>query len=129
MSDTNPNRIIKRGTIQYLRGSWMSGLATLVLTGEDGNEEHVFCENAQTVRSLDGAFGNVIGEGHTINNESGGHVGKDIYYTTDFLGMLEMFIPADRITDEEIEAIRRELCEEFEGCEGCEECKECEEES
>lgn len=89
-----------KGTILGLHGTWMSGLAHLRIRDERRGEVTVHCENGQTVRCLEGAFGNVIGEGHTINNETGGHIGKEIYYSTDAFGILEGFSPADEAPPE-----------------------------
>jgi len=69
-------------------GSWLSGLGALYIDGVP-----VHCENAPTVRALDGCFGNFIAEGHTINNEA--IIGKRITYSVDFLGVLEGFSPIE----------------------------------
>ena len=86
---------VYKGTILGLGGTWMSGLAHLEIRDERRGELTVHCENAPTVRALDSAFGNVIGEGHTINNETGGHIGKEVYYSTDDFGILEAFTPVE----------------------------------
>jgi len=86
---------IFKGTILGLGGTWMSGLAHLQIRDERQGEVVVHCENGATVRALENCFGNVIGEGHTINNETGGHIGKEVYYSTDAFGVLEGFTPAD----------------------------------
>lgn len=93
-----------RGKIVAFHGSWMSGLATLVI--EDfvtKAEVQVFCENGPTVRALEGCFGNVIGHTHNVRS-NGGHVGKEIYYSTDPFGILEGFTPVEEATDEIIQA-------------------------
>jgi hypothetical protein len=75
-----------RGIIEGFGGSWGSGIGVLYISGIPVN-----CENAQTVRSLDACFGNVITSGHGVNQNA--IIGKDIVYTTDRLGMLEGFTP------------------------------------
>jgi len=94
--------IIEKGTIQEFRGSWMSGLATLVIEDELGGIHHVPCDNAPTVRALEGAFGGVIGDAHDVKTD-GGHVSKEVYYSTDFVGVLIAFTPVDEASDELIE--------------------------
>jgi hypothetical protein len=87
---------IMKDRIVALRGSWGSGLATLIM---EGNQ--VFCENGPTVRAMDACFGNVIGEGHTIDNEKGGHVGREIFYSLDEMGItLGGFTPVEEASDE-----------------------------
>ncbi len=85
---------IYKGKIQLFSGSHMSGLAQLMIEDERRGLVTVHCENAPTVRALEGAFGNVIGEGHTVNPR-GGHVGQEVYYSTDAIGILEAFTPVD----------------------------------
>jgi hypothetical protein len=99
-----------RGRIERLIGSFGSGIATLVL-----DNAQVFCENAPTVRALEAAFGDVIGEGHTIDNEDGGHIGQEIVYGTDGL-ILSFFVPAEE-WDAEVEAGRIDL-ERYEVADG-----------
>ena len=78
---------IYRGIIEGFMGTWMSGLGTLIISGH-----FVHCENAPTVRALDGCFGDVIAEGHTVNQKS--ILGKDIVYSMDEMGLiLEAFTP------------------------------------
>lgn len=99
---------IMRGTIRGIQGSWGSGLATLIL-----DNAQVHCENAATVRAMEAAFGNVIGQGHTINNETGGHVGREIYYSLDEFGLiLAAFTPVEEASDELIEAYEKQFEEE-----------------
>lgn len=85
------NLVLQKGVIEGVYGSFGSGLATIVF--QDGSQVH--CENGPTIRALDACFGNVIGDGHTINNEDGGHVGQEIVFTTDFMNLLEAFAPYD----------------------------------
>jgi len=89
-----------KGTILGLGGTWMSGLAHMRIRDERRGEVVVHCDNGATVRALEGAFGNVIGEGHTINNETGGHIGKEVYYSTDDFGILAAFMPVDEAPPE-----------------------------
>lgn len=89
---------VRKGTIVALRGTWGSGLAELVIDEQVGDEVKrvaVTCENAQTVRSLDACFGKVIGNGHTIDNREGGHLGKEIYFSVGDFDVLEAFTPVD----------------------------------
>ena len=79
--------IVHRGIIEGFHGSWLSGLATLIISGRP-----VHCDNAPTVRALEGCFGDVIAEGHSVNQK--GIVGKDIVYSMDEMGLiLEAFTP------------------------------------
>ena len=78
---------MRRGVIGGFRGSWGSGLGYLIIDGVG-----VPCENAPTVRALEGAFGDVIAEGHTVSQK--GIVGKEIYYSMDGF-VLCGFTPVD----------------------------------
>jgi hypothetical protein len=98
---------IRIGTIVGLGGSWQSGLAHLQF--KDGTV--VRCENTATVRALEAAFGNVIGPGHTINNETGGHVGQEVYYSTDDFGILAAFTPVDEASPELESAYEKQQAE------------------
>lgn len=66
-----------------------SGIATLILFKRDGTLDYVICDNAQTVRALDDAFGGVIADGHMVNVEA--IRGKEIEYKKDQFGVLESF--------------------------------------
>jgi len=77
--------IVHRGIIEAFFGSWMSGLGSLLVSGCP-----VHCDNAPTVRAMDGCFGNVIAAGHTVNQKA--IRGKDIVYSTDGF-VLEGFTP------------------------------------
>jgi len=85
---------IHKGKIIAFHGTWMSGLATLVIEDYDRGVVEVPCENAPTVRALDSAFGGVISGGHTVNNKA--IQGKEIYYATDEIGILAGFTPVDK---------------------------------
>jgi hypothetical protein len=81
---------VHRGIIEGFRGSYGSGLGYLIVSGKP-----IPCDNGQTVRSLEAAFGNAIGEGHTVNNE-GGFIGQDIVFSYDDMGlMMEGFTPTE----------------------------------
>ncbi len=84
-----------KGTIQGFSGSWGSGLGYLVIDGRP-----VPCENAQTVRCLDAAFGNVIAPGHTVDNRA--VHGREIVYSVDDFGMLLGFSPIEDWTGPDI---------------------------
>ena len=79
-------------------GSWGSGLAVLVIDeilhpiGEV-KRIGIYCENAPTVRALEGCFGGVIGQAHSVNQEA--IRGKVIFYSTDELGILLGFTSTD----------------------------------
>jgi hypothetical protein len=85
---------VHRGVIEAFHGSWMSGLATLVM--QDGRQVH--CENAPTVRALEACYGNVIAPGHTVDQD--GIRGKEIAYSMDEMGLtLAYFTPIDEWLD------------------------------
>ena len=80
---------MNRGTINGFHGSWMSGIATLIIDGRP-----VPCENTTTARTLDAAFGDVIISGHTV--DSNAIAGKEIYWSMDEMGLvLGGFTPVD----------------------------------
>jgi len=64
-----------RGKIKNLVFFHGSGIATLWIETTDGTKR-VLCENAPTVRALDAMFENVIGPGHSVNQEA--IVGKEV---------------------------------------------------
>jgi hypothetical protein len=70
------NMKLHRATIEGFAGSYGSGLATLQLS--DGPQ---LCDNGPTVRALESAFGDCIGEGHTCSLN--GAKGQDIICWTD----------------------------------------------
>jgi hypothetical protein len=84
-----------KGTLNAFHGSWMSGLATLVIDGQP-----VMCENGATVRALHNCFGDVIAAGHTV--DSSAFAGKEIVYSVDDMGVLIGFTPTDEWTGPEI---------------------------
>ena len=77
---------MRRGIIAGFRGSWMSGLATLVIRHEDGDLDIVPCDNAQTVRALEACLGGVIDRDHTVNMDA--IMGKEIDYGMDDMGLV-----------------------------------------
>lgn len=94
---------IFRGTIKGFQGSWLSGLATLLIEDESGNLHHVNCDNGATVRALESCFGDTIASGHTVNPE-GGYIGQEIFYSYDDMGMvLEGFTPVSEASVELVE--------------------------
>lgn len=93
---TPSGNTIRKGKIKDFQGSWMSGIATLVMETLGGRIENVSCDNAPTVRSLQAAFGDVIGGAHDVKPK-GGHIGKEIYYTVESWGVMAGFIPVDEV--------------------------------
>ena len=98
---------VHRGKIIALQGSYMSGLATLIIDDVDLGTQMIHCENGQTVRSFEDAFGDVIGNAHSIK-EDGGHVGKEIYYSVDWMNILEAFTPVDEASEKLVEMYEKE---------------------
>ena len=95
MADT-----IYKGKIQGFEGSWGSGLAQLIVKdSRTGEIKSLSCDNAQTVRSLEAAFGDTIGEGHTVNPK-GAYVGKEIYYSMESWGGMVGFQPVEEASEE-----------------------------
>lgn len=82
---------MKKGTIVDFRGSWGSGLATLVVRDGRGKVRGIYCDNGQTVRALDAIFGGVIEIWHGVN--MGALKGKTIWYDVDELGVLSSIAP------------------------------------
>ena len=80
--------MIHRGKIVGFEGSWGSGLGFLIL---EDSETHklmtIPCENGPTVRALEAAFGNVIGDAHYVK-DTGSHIGKEIYWSYDEMGLV-----------------------------------------
>lgn len=99
---------IHKGKIHLFSGSWGSGLAQLTIEDERRGLVVVHCDNAPTVRALEGAFGGVIGEGHTVNPR-GGHVGQEVYYSTDAFGVLDGFTPVDEAPPEMVRIYEEEI--------------------
>jgi len=89
MGNSTVNRI-RKGVIEGFRGTRGSGTGYLLISGTP-----VPCANPATVRALQACFGNVIAPGNTVDNVNGGHVGQEVYYSTDEFGLLEGFTPVD----------------------------------
>ena len=81
---------MEKGTILGFSGSWGSGLGYLKIKMKDGTIKNIPCDNAQTVRSLESAFGDTIGEGHTVKKK-GAYVGKKISFSMSSWGTMEGF--------------------------------------
>ena len=82
-----------KGTILEFRGSWLSGIATLIIKDSKGKTKEIPCENTATVRALDACYGGVIQSGRTASEKS--FVGKKIFYEYDDMGLLlGRFVPA-----------------------------------
>jgi hypothetical protein len=88
---------ILKGTITAFGGSWGSGLGFLAIDGIG-----IPCDNAPTVRALEGAFGDVIAPNHSVNQAA--IIGKEIYYSVDDIGVLDGFTPVDEASEELVEA-------------------------
>ena len=127
--------LIEKGKILEFRGSWGSGLGYLVIEdSKTGQILAVPCENASTVRALEGAFGNVIAPGHSVDPQ-GGHVGQEVYWSYDDMGLtLEAFTPVDQASPELIEHYEKQYLDQGicptcgEWVDASHECKEGEEE-
>lgn len=87
-----------KGTITRLIAFAETDIAFLEINDEIRGRIVVPCHNAQTVRTLDKAFGSVIVEGHRFDNEA--IAGKGIYYSTDDLECLEAFTPVEDASPE-----------------------------
>ncbi len=97
---------IEKGKILAFRGSWSSGLGSLVIQDSISEEvTSIFCENGATVRALEGCFGNVIAEGHTVaQGEDAGYYNQEVFYSCDSIGILEAFTPVEEAPEELVEA-------------------------
>ena len=83
---------MKTGKIVDFRGSWSSGLGTLVLKVGKKFQE-VPCENTMTVRALDDMFGDVIAPDHTIDVFA--IRGREINFEVDGSGLLLSIGPVE----------------------------------
>ena len=91
---------IYKGTIKGFRGSWLSGLATLLIEDQNGTIHNIPCDNAPTVRALESCFGNTISDAHTVNPQ-GGFIDQEIYYSMDELGIVFAgFTPVSEASEE-----------------------------
>ena len=76
---------VYKGTIIEFQGSWMSGLATLMVEdAKTGEVREVPVDSGALGRALGAAF-DAIGAGHTIDNDK--IRGEEIYYIMDDIGL------------------------------------------
>ena len=80
------------GHIVEFQGSWGSGLATLVVSTEEG-VRHFYADNGALVRTLDSIFGGVIGANHTVNQSA--IRDQCIALAVDGLRLIEGLMPVD----------------------------------
>jgi hypothetical protein len=91
--------MIQKGTIKGFFGNWRSGVAYFIIEDERGFCSEVFCDNAETVRSLSSVFEDVIGPGHVVNQKA--ILGKEIYYGYDEQGLvMDWFCPVIEASSE-----------------------------
>lgn len=90
-------------------GTSESEIATLVIELSGRELDYVACQNAPAVRALEEAFGNVIGDGHTVRSDAG-FLDKEIYYCDNGF-ILEWFSPVDTASEELKEAYNKQNCE------------------
>ena len=85
---------IHKGVIKGFHGSWGGGMGLLTIEdSRPGTVESVPCDNGSTVRALDAAFGDVIGNSHDVRTQDG-HIGQEIYWSYDEIGLcLGGFMP------------------------------------
>lgn len=81
------------GEIVDFSGSWGSGIATLTIKHDDESIKNYSCENAEMVRALDSAFGNVITSGHSVNVNA--IKGKRIEFKMTDYGIIAGFSPLE----------------------------------
>lgn len=94
---------VRKGKLKGFRGSWQSGLATLIIEdSETGCTEEILCENGATVRALEGCFGNVIGDAHCVkSDQKAGFYDEEVYWSMDELGLtMAGFTPVEEATEE-----------------------------
>ncbi len=103
---------IRRGTIQGFNGSWSSGIGFLLIKdSQTGEVESIPAENGCTVRALEAAFGNVIGDGHCVDNQ-GNHIGQEVFWSLDDMGLvLGGFTPVNEANQELIDLYEKNLKE------------------
>jgi len=87
-----------KGIIIRLIAFAETDIAFLEINDEMRGHTVVPCHNAQTFRTLDKAFGNVVVEGHRFDNNP--IAGIEIYYSTDDLEYLEAFTPVENASPE-----------------------------
>ena len=100
---------IHKGIIKGFSGSWGSGLAMLEIEDFQGGRVEIPCDNAPTVRALENAFGNVIGNGYDVKSKPG-YKNQEIFYTYDDMGLcLGRFVPASLASRETVEKYRKQF--------------------
>jgi hypothetical protein len=77
---------MRAGTLISFNGSWMSGIAILVLKDEEGNTVQIPCDNSPTVRALNSLFPGFITNGHCIDNSAIN--GEPVLYCMDDMDLL-----------------------------------------
>lgn len=97
--------MLLRDTITGLDASWNSRIAFLHLQDAGG----IAADNGQLIRSLDAAYG-IIRDGHTVDVAP--LIGQEIYYHMTSYGVLDFFVPVDRITDEELAEIEASIVDD-----------------
>lgn len=95
-----------KGKIKGFQGSWGSGIATLLIEDSAGIVQSIPCDNAQTVRSLEAAFGNVITANHTCNGK--GYIDKEIFYSVESWGCMSGFMPVSEASPKLIREYKRQ---------------------
>jgi hypothetical protein len=83
-----------RARILAFHGSWLSGLATLVVLLANGETHSIYCENAPTVRALDACFGNIIRRDHTVAIPAALR-DREVVLSVDGMGLLLAFTPVE----------------------------------
>jgi len=100
---------IRKGKIIEFQGSWMSGIAQLIIEdSETGTTESICCENTSTVRALDDAYGDVIDSNHSLDNDA--IFGKQILWFSDGL-IMTGFTPAEEAGEELLELYEKNKLE------------------
>jgi len=100
---------IYKGIIKDFQGSWGSGLGTLIINDINEGRVEMPCDNAPTVRALEDAFGNVIGNGHNVK-EKPGYKNQEIFYAYDEMGLcLGGFLPVSLASRELKEKYKKQF--------------------
>jgi len=96
---------IYKGTIKDFKGTWNSGIATLILLSDNNVENRVYCENASTVRALDAMFPGFIAEGHRANPDA--IKDKVVFYSLEY-GFINWILPEEFADFEFIEQYNKQ---------------------
>ena len=102
---------VRKGKLKGFRGSWGSGLGSLVIEdSETGFTEEIPCDNGTTVRALEGCFGNVIGDAHCVKpDQKAGFYDKEVYWSMDEFGIVfDGFTPVDEASEELVALFNQE---------------------